>query len=81
MRWKTGRQSSNVEDRRGGRSGGGGGGMKIGLLGTIAAVLIGWYMGFNPIQVLGLVGEARYNFRRFWRRQFHPNGGNGCTTR
>ncbi|QQZ30291.1 zinc metallopeptidase [Thiothrix subterranea] len=58
MRWKTGRQSSNVEDRRGGRSSGGGGGMKIGLLGTIAAVLIGWYMGFNPIQILGLVGGA-----------------------
>ncbi|OQX11211.1 MAG: flagellar biosynthesis protein FlgM [Thiothrix lacustris] len=58
MRWKTGRQSSNVEDRRGGRSSGGGGGMKIGLLGTIAAVLIGWYMGFNPIQVLGVVGGA-----------------------
>jgi predicted metalloprotease len=58
MRWKTGRQSSNVEDRRGGRSSGGRGGMKIGLLGTIAAVLIGWYMGFNPIQILGLVGGA-----------------------
>jgi predicted metalloprotease len=55
MRWKTGRQSNNVEDRRGGRSSGG---MKIGLLGTIAAVLIGWYMGFNPIQILGLVGGA-----------------------
>lgn len=58
MRWRTGRQSSNVEDRRGGSSGGGGGKMKIGLLGTVAAVLIGWYMGFNPIQVLGLVGGA-----------------------
>ncbi len=58
MRWRTGRQSSNVEDRRGGRSSGGRGGMKIGLLGTIAAVLIGWYMGFNPIQILGLVGGA-----------------------
>ena len=58
MRWRTGRQSSNVEDRRGGSSGGGGGGMKIGLLGTVAAVLIGWYMGFNPIQILGLVGGA-----------------------
>ncbi|OQX02515.1 MAG: flagellar biosynthesis protein FlgM [Thiothrix lacustris] len=57
MRWRTGRQSSNVEDRRGGSSGGGGG-MKIGLLGTVAAVLIGWYMGFNPIQILGLVGGA-----------------------
>lgn len=56
MRWRTGRQSSNVEDRRGGSSGGGG--MKIGLLGTVAAVLIGWYMGFNPIQILGLVGGA-----------------------
>lgn len=58
MRWRTGRQSSNVEDRRGSRSSGGRGGMKIGLLGTIAAVLIGWYMGFNPIQILGLVGGA-----------------------
>ncbi|UJS23809.1 KPN_02809 family neutral zinc metallopeptidase [Thiothrix winogradskyi] len=58
MRWRTGRQSSNVEDRRGGRSSGGRGGMKIGLLGTVAAVLIGWYMGFNPIQILGLVGGA-----------------------
>lgn len=60
MRWRTGRQSSNVEDRRGSRSSGSSGssGMKIGLLGTIAAVLIGWYMGFNPIQILGLVGGA-----------------------
>lgn len=56
MRWRTGRQSSNVEDRRG-RSGGGGG-FRIGLLGTVAIVLIGWYMGANPLQLLGLVGGA-----------------------
>lgn len=57
MRWRTGRQSSNVEDRRGG-GGGGRGGFRIGLLGTVAIVLIGWYMGANPIQLLGLVGGA-----------------------
>lgn len=56
MRWRTGRQSTNVEDYR--SSGGKRGGFKIGIMGTIAAVLIGWYMGFNPIQVLGLVGGA-----------------------
>lgn len=56
MRWRTGRQSHNVEDYRSG--GGKRGGFKIGMMGTIAAVLIGWYMGFNPIQVLGLVGGA-----------------------
>lgn len=55
MRWKTGRQSSNVEDRR---SLGGGGGFRIGLLGTVAIVLIGWFLGANPLQLLGLVGGA-----------------------
>lgn len=55
MRWKTGRQSSNVEDRRGI---GGGGGFRIGLLGTVAIVLIGWFMGANPLQLLGMVGGA-----------------------
>ncbi|MDD5394232.1 MAG: zinc metallopeptidase [Thiothrix sp.] len=60
MRWRTGRESSNVEDRRGGGSsgGGGGGGFRIGLMGTVAIVLVGWYMGANPIQLLGLVGGA-----------------------
>ena len=60
MRWRTGRQSSNVEDRRGGGSSGGGGkgGFRIGLLGTVAIVLVGWYMGGNPLQLIGLVGGA-----------------------
>ncbi|WGZ93223.1 MAG: neutral zinc metallopeptidase [Candidatus Thiothrix putei] len=63
MRWRTGRQSNNVEDRRGQGSSRGKGGMKIGLLGTIAIVLIGWYMGANPIQLLGLVGGANIPVR------------------
>jgi hypothetical protein len=60
MRWRTGRQSDNVEDRRGGGSngGGGGGGFRIGLMGTAAIVLVGWYMGASPMQLLGLVGGA-----------------------
>ena len=60
MRWKTGRESSNVEDVRGGgsNSGGGGGGLRIGFVGTAAIVLIGWFMGANPIQLLGLIGGA-----------------------
>ena len=61
MRWKTGRESSNVEDLRGGGSnsgGGGGGGLRIGFVGTAAIVLIGWFMGANPIQLLGLIGGA-----------------------
>lgn len=59
MRWRTGRQSSNVEDRRGGSGGGGGGGgFHIGLMGTAAIVLVGWYMGGNPLQLLGLIGGA-----------------------
>ena len=58
MRWRTGRQSSNVEDRRGGNGGGGSGGFRIGMMGTVAIVLIGWYMGGNPLQLLGLVGGA-----------------------
>lgn len=56
MRWREGRESNNVEDRRGG--GGRRGGFRIGLMGTIAIVLVGWYMGANPIQLLGLVGGA-----------------------
>jgi predicted metalloprotease len=57
MRWRDGRQSSNVEDYRGG-GGGGRKGFHIGILGTAAIVLVGWYMGANPIQLLGLVGGA-----------------------
>ena len=53
MKWEGNRESSNVEDRRGGGFGGGGGirigGGGIGL-GTIAIALVGgWLLGINPL--------------------------------
>src|SRR5512143_2473638 len=59
MRWGGERQSDNVEDRRG--QGGGFGGVAIrrgGIgIGTIAVALIGgWLLGINPLELLGLVG-------------------------
>ena len=60
MRWRSSRQSSNIEDRRssGGFGGSGGGGMKIGFLGTAAIVIVGWFLGINPLHMLGLIGGA-----------------------
>ena len=64
MKWERARQSQNVEDRRGmgmGRSGGRlpirGGGLGIG--GIIIVVLIGWALGINPMQMLGLISEQQ----------------------
>lgn len=51
MRWRGGRQSSNVEDYRG-RSGGTG--LKLGL-GGLLAVLAAWMFGVDPRLVLGLM--------------------------
>ena len=53
MRWEDGRQSDNVEDRRGMRMPGGRrGGIGIG---TIVIALIGsWVFGINPMVILGL---------------------------
>lgn len=45
MRWKGGRRSSNIEDRRGsGRRGG----LVGGAIGTIVIILIGLYLGVDP---------------------------------
>ncbi len=57
MRWEDGRQSGNVEDRRGmrmpGRRAGGLG------LGTIVVALIGsWLFGINPMVTIGLMEGA-----------------------
>ena len=55
MRWRGGRLSRNVIDRRGGRRGGGGraavGG--IGGLGAVAIILIGWFLGVDLTPLLG----------------------------
>lgn len=57
MRWRSDRESSNVEDRRGmGFGGGGGGGLRFGFIGTIAVVLIGWMLGADPMRLLDMMG-------------------------
>jgi predicted metalloprotease len=62
MRWEGQRESSNIEDRRGGGDGGGGGvGLPIGRggigLGTIVIALVaGWIFGINPLTLLGVLG-------------------------
>ncbi|MFN9771833.1 MAG: neutral zinc metallopeptidase [Burkholderiales bacterium] len=57
MRWEDGRQSGNVEDRRGMRMPGGRAG---GLgLGTIVVALLGsWLFGINPMVTIGLMQGA-----------------------
>lgn len=58
MRWREGRRSGNVEDRRGqggGRMGFGGGGMRLGG-GTLIVLLIGaWLFGADPLALLQLL--------------------------
>jgi len=59
MRWEDERQSDNVEDRRGqgGRFGGVGmrrGGIGIGAI--LVALVGGWLLGINPLEILGLIG-------------------------
>jgi predicted metalloprotease len=59
MRWKDERQSDNVEDRRG--QGGGFGGMSarrggIGIGAILVALVGGWLLGVNPLEILGLIG-------------------------
>lgn len=57
MRWRSDRESNNVEDRRGmGLGGGGGGGLRFGFIGTIAVVLIGWMLGADPMRLLDMMG-------------------------
>lgn len=56
MRWRSGRQSRNVEDRRGGggmRMPGGAGGLKVGGLGGIVLLLLGLFFG---VDLTGLMG-------------------------
>lgn len=57
MRWKLGRRSENVEDRREEGYSGGGGGINLGgkpLL-MVAVVVIGLMMGQNPLQLLSIL--------------------------
>jgi uncharacterized protein len=62
MRWQGGRQSQNVEDRRGRGGGMGipglGGGMRrgggIGIGTIVVAMLVAWLLGINPLTLLGM---------------------------
>ncbi|NOQ46996.1 MAG: flagellar biosynthesis protein FlgM [Desulfobulbaceae bacterium] len=54
MRWKDGRRSTNVEDRRGRRIPGG---VKGGGIGILLLALIGMYFGIDPSLILN-VGDA-----------------------
>jgi uncharacterized protein len=60
MRWDENEQSSQVEDRRGRSSGGGrmvkGGG--LGLLGTVAVLAIGYFLGIDPTPLLQGAGGS-----------------------
>lgn len=57
MRWKTGRRSSNVEDRRGRRISGGS--VKRGGIGIVLLALVGMYFGIDPSVILNsnLLGD------------------------
>lgn len=57
MRWKRGRRSTNIEDRRG--KGGGRrmpGGLKLGTGATILVVVVGMLLGGDPMQILKMIG-------------------------
>ncbi|WP_119679573.1 KPN_02809 family neutral zinc metallopeptidase [Indioceanicola profundi] len=65
MRWREGRRSTNVEDRRGQSAGGFGGGFRrggiggglpigrLGLGGTVAVILLALVFGIDPMMLLG----------------------------
>jgi predicted metalloprotease len=55
MKWRGGRRSTNVEDRRGRRATGKG--IKLGGWSIVAIVGVGWMMGINPLQMLNMLGN------------------------
>lgn len=52
MRWQGSRRSSNVEDYRGQKFGGSG--MKLGVGGTLIALVAAYFLGIDPRVILGL---------------------------
>ncbi|MBS0379089.1 MAG: neutral zinc metallopeptidase [Proteobacteria bacterium] len=56
MRWDDLRESSNVEDARG--STGGGRGLKLGIGGTLLALVASYFLGIDPRVILGLMSAV-----------------------
>ncbi len=52
MRWQDSRRSSNVEDYRGSRFGGSG--LKLGVGGTLVALVAAYFLGIDPRVILGI---------------------------
>jgi predicted metalloprotease len=57
VRWDDLRESSNVEDARG-STGGGGRGLKLGIGGTLLALVASYFLGIDPRVILGLVSAV-----------------------
>jgi uncharacterized protein len=58
MRLDDSRRSDNVEDDRGGS---GGYGLHLGIGGTLVVLVAGYFLGFNPMQLLGLLSGTPDN--------------------
>jgi predicted metalloprotease len=57
MKWQRARQSQNIDDRRGGRTVARAGGLGIG--GIAIAMIVGWFMGVSPMEILGLLANQQ----------------------
>lgn len=56
MRWRQGRRSQNVDDRRGARVPGGG--VRVGVGGLLGILLVGWLLGADPLTLLRILGSG-----------------------
>lgn len=57
MKWSRARRSSNIEDRRGVSASGGGIIGKMGVGGIAAVMLVGWMLGKDPLEMLGIISQ------------------------
>jgi len=59
MRTDNSRRSSNIEDRRGMTPARGGAGMKLGIGGTLLALVAAWFLGIDPRTLMGALQVAQ----------------------
>ena len=78
MKWEGERESSNVEDERGGGGFGGfpigGRGASLGCGGLIILLLVSWFTGINPLSLLNMVQGTGARSRRERRRRRRASG-------